>query len=159
MWFKDERDHSHIHYADSPDLNRWTVAGTAVSDRSSEAPKVFRWKGHYWLIVDAWHGLGVYRSDDETHWERQPANVLEAPGTIATDRTMGHHCDVVVHGGRAYIFYFTHQGGADRVAEVKNSAERTVIQVGELEERGGWLEVDRDKAVKVELGKGAGQDK
>lgn len=155
MWYKDEADHSHIHYADSKDLSDWTPAGVAVSDREGEAPKMFWWRGRYWLLTDTYtHGLGVYWSDDATTWTRQAANLLEEPGTRATDRSVGHHPDVVIgKDGRAYLFYFTHQSGKDLDAGLVNSARRTVMQVAELEEVGGVLGVSRDKVVRVGLGK------
>jgi hypothetical protein len=53
LWYKDEQDHSYIHYVNSPDLNQWTAGGVAINDRPSEGPIVFRWKGSIWMIVDA----------------------------------------------------------------------------------------------------------
>jgi hypothetical protein len=152
IWYKDERDHSHIHYADSKDLDHWTAKGAAITDRGSEGPKVFRWRGSYWMIVDAWKGLGVYHSADLEHWVAQPNNLLETLGTLATDRSQGHHCDVVVHNGRAFLFYFTHQRDADLDPALTNSARRTVVQVAELAESSGELTVDRDKPAYVDLG-------
>ena len=91
LWYKDENDHSYIHYATSPDLFHWKDGGVAISDRSSEGPVAFRWKGSYWLIVDAWAGLGVYRSDDGLKWTAQSQNLLADEGTLPTDRSKGHH--------------------------------------------------------------------
>jgi hypothetical protein len=153
LWYKDERDHSHIHYADSKDLSGWTQKGVAVSDRSGEAPKVFRWRGSYWMITDVWKGLGVYKSDDLEHWTVQPNNLLQAPGTLPTDRSEGHHCDVIVHGYSAYIYYFTHQRDADTDPALAHSREHTVLQVTELHEKDGVLTTDRDSSVHVDLGR------
>jgi hypothetical protein len=152
IWYKDERDHSHIHYADSPDLKHWTAKGAAITDRSSEAPKVFRWHNSYWLIVDAWKGLGVYHSTDLEHWIAQSDNLLATPGTKPSDRSQGHHCDVVLHGGRAFLYYFTHQRDADLDPKLAHSAQRTVLQVAELQEKDGVLAVDRDQPAYVDLG-------
>jgi hypothetical protein len=151
LWYKDERDHSAIHYVDSKDLNQWTPGGVAVNDRGSEGPVVFRWKGAIWMIVDAWAGLGVYKSNDATHWVRQSDNILADPGKLPTDRSAGHHADVVVSNDHAYIFYFTHQGGPDEDPKLSNPTHRTVIQVAELEEVGGELRVDRDRPVHMNL--------
>jgi predicted GH43/DUF377 family glycosyl hydrolase len=153
LWYKDEADNSHIHYADSSDLANWTPAGVAVTDRSSEAPKVFWWRGRYWLLTDTYtHGLGVYSSTDATIWQRQQANLLEQPGTQPTDRTVGHHPDVVIaNDGRAYLFYFTHLGGPDRDPTLPHSAQRTVMQVTELHEDAGTLSADRDAPTLVYL--------
>jgi hypothetical protein len=151
MWYKDELDKSHIYYAESDDLTEWKPKGPAITDRESEGPKIFRWKNHYWMIVDAWKGLGVYRSDDLTHWTAQPDNILEAPGHITTDRSKGDHCDVVVSGDRAFIFYFTAQEGADLDKSLPYSARRTVLQVAELHESDGTITVDRDATAHVYL--------
>ena len=40
---------------------------------------------------------------------RQP-NILDQPGLRAGDGAIGRHADVLVQGGQAYIFYFTHPG-------------------------------------------------
>jgi hypothetical protein len=154
IWYKDERDHSHIHTADSRDLKHWTLKGTAISDRSGEGPKVFHWRDAYWMITDVWKGLGVYRSMDLVHWIPQADNILRTPGTLPTDRSEGHHCDVVLANGRAFIFYFTHQMGADLDPKLAHSHERTVLQVAELQDKDGVLMVDRDQPVAVDLGEG-----
>jgi len=154
IWYKDERDHSHIHTADSKDLKHWTLKGAAIADRSGEGPKVFAWHGTYWMITDVWKGLGVYRSTDLEHWTPQTENILRTPGTVATDRGEGHHCDVVIANGHAFIFYFTHQGGADNDVRLPHSPERTVLQVAELQEKDGVLMVARDTPALVDLGEG-----
>jgi hypothetical protein len=155
LWYKDERDHSHIHFAESRDLDSWEPVGTAIGDRSSEGPKVFRWHDRYWLIVDIWKGLAVYSSDEGLKWSAQGDRLLDTPGHIPTDRSIGHHCDVVVNGDRAFIFYFTHQEGADEVASLPHSAQRTVIQVAELAFHDGKLSADRDAPTHVLLSKPA----
>jgi hypothetical protein len=152
MWYKDERDHSHIHFADSPDLKAWTLVGVSIADRSSEAPKVFFWHEQYWLIVDAWKGLGVYHSTDAEHWVRQADNILESPGHTATDRSIGHHEDVVLHNGHAYIYYFTHQDGIDLDPNLPQSSQRTFLQAAELQFADGKLSVNRDAPAHIDLG-------
>ncbi len=151
MWYNNERDKKSIYYADSPDLYRWTERGKALGERG-EGPKVFRWQGRYWMIIDIWRGLAVYSSDDAAKWTRQPAQLLEAPGRGADDGVKGGHADVVVTGGRAFLFYFTHPGrrGED---EKKEGFEqrRSSIQVVELELRGGQLVCDRDQPTRVLL--------
>ena len=151
IWYKDELDESHIHYAESSDLVDWKPMGPAITDRPSEGPKVFRWKNRYWMIVDAWKGLGVYRSDDLTHWTAQPDNILQQPGTIPTDRNVGDHCDVVVSGDRAFIYYFTAQSGPDFDKSLPFSDRRTVLQVAELHESDGVITVDRNATTHVYL--------
>ncbi len=153
LWYKDERVHSHIHVAESPDLEHWEPKGAAITDRNSEGPKVFSWHGQYWMIVDMWKGLAVYHSTDGVRWEAQKERLLDAPGNTPTDRTFGHHCDVVVRGGRAFLFYFTHQEGPDEVNTLPHSAQRTVLQAAELGFAEGRLTVDRDSPLHLELGK------
>jgi sucrose-6-phosphate hydrolase SacC (GH32 family) len=152
LWYKDERDRSYIHYVNSPDLNRWTAGGVAISDRPSEGPIVFRWKGSIWMIVDAWAGLGVYRSSDALHWTAQKENLLAEPGLLPTDRDEGHHADVQISNNRAFLFYFVHQGGQDQVPEIPDSARRSVLQVVELTEQNGELNADRNRPAFVSLG-------
>lgn len=149
MWYKDEVNHSHTYAADSDDLYHWTVRDPVITDCAHEGPNVFYWQQSYWLIVDFWHGLGVYRSDDAEHWERQ-ANILDVPGQRADDHAIGGHADIEVQGERAFIFYFTHpdwdrtrQYGVDEVQPY--AVRRTSVQVAELELRGGTLVCDRDK--------------
>lgn len=151
LWYKNERDGSHIYYADSPDLYQWTQRGVAIGDRAGEGPKVFRWKDRYWMITDVWRGLAVYSSDDAVKWTPQAEQLLASPGHTATDREKGQHCDVVVSGDRAFIFYFTHQGGADARPGDPNWQRHSVIQVGELQCSDGTLTCDRDQPTRVRL--------
>ena len=155
IWYKDERDHGLIHYADSPDLYKWTPVGEAINDRPSEGPIVFRWKNEIWLIVDAWDGLGVYRSTDALHWVRQKENLLAGAGRFPTDRSEGHHGDVVVSGGRAFLFYFVQLKGEDMKPGDPDSAHRSALQVVELDEQNGELRADRDKPTFVSLQPGS----
>ena len=105
MWYKDERKSRPLSYADSVDLKTWEPKGTAVSDFSGEGPKVFHWKGRYWLIADCWkNGMRVWSSDDCLNWKLQ------------TEPLIGSHGDVVVSGARAWWFYFTNHSGVRTTA-------------------------------------------
>jgi len=152
LWYNNERDKKSIYFAESRDLKNWTDKGKAVGDKPGEGPKVFRWQGKYWMIVDLWKGLGVYRSDDALNWTAQSDNLLENPGKGLDDEVQGQHCDVVVSGERAFLFYFTHPG---RRAENtnKNSTEqrRSSIQVVELKLKDGWLAAERDEPTYIKL--------
>ena len=151
LWYNNELDHKYTYYADSPDLQHWTDRGLALAQRG-EGPKVFRWRGAWWMIVDLWRGLGVYRSSDALHWTAQPSVLLDQPGRGLDDGVMGGHADVVVDGERAYIFYFTHPGrrGAD-AAKDGPAQRRSVIQVAELLETDGTISVERDQPVRIHL--------
>ena len=152
MWYNNEPDHKAIYRADSPDLETWTDKGKVIGDKAGEGPKVVRWRGRYWMVVDQWEGLGVYRSDDAEKWERQPRNILAQPGQGPDDQVKGGHPDFVVSGDRAWIFYFMHPGR--RGAEAgKDTTEqrRSSIQVVEVELRDGWLVCDRDRPTHIRL--------
>ncbi len=154
LWYNNERDRKSIYYADSPDLMRWEDRGkvTGVGDRPGEGPKVFRWKGQYWMVVDIWKGLGVCRSDDAFAWTAQPGNLLETPGKGADDEVKGGHADVLVSGERAFLFYFTHPGrrGPDANKDTYEQ-RRSSIQVVELGYQYGWLTCDRDQPTHILL--------
>jgi hypothetical protein len=151
LWYKNERDHSHIYYADSPDLYHWTQGGVALANRGQEGPKVFWWKGQYWMITDMWRGLGVYSSRDAKTWTQQPEALLATPGMLPTDHALGHHADVVVSGDRAFLFYFTHQEGQDADPNNALSSRNSVIQVTELFVKDGLLTCDRNKPTRIRL--------
>ncbi len=53
LWFKDERKGSRLFAADSRDLVHWKRQNAPVVDMAAEGPKVFRFKGKYWMIADA----------------------------------------------------------------------------------------------------------
>jgi beta-xylosidase len=151
MWYKDERQPKSLSYADSPDLYQWQTRGNAISDRNGEGPKVFHWKGHYWMVPDLWQGLGVYRSDDCLNWTPQKNNLLSEGGQDPTDRGRGSHGDVVVSGDRAYLFYFTGLGREATEPNDPYARRRDAIQVVELEYKDGQLTCDRNKPTYIQL--------
>lgn len=156
MWYNNERDRKSIYYADSPDLFAWTDKGkcTGVGERPGEGPFVFAWRGRYWMLVDLWKGLGVYRSDDLATWTAQVDNLLGLPGQGVDDGVNGGHPGVVVSGDRAFLFYFTHPGRNGTISpDDKDNLElrRSSIQVVELRERDGVLSCDRDAPTRIQL--------
>jgi sucrose-6-phosphate hydrolase SacC (GH32 family) len=158
MWYNNERDRKSIYYADSPDLYTWRDRGKAVGERG-EGPKVFRWKGRNWMVIDAWRGLAVYSSDDLLKWTRQSKYILEAPGTGADDGVIGQHPDVLVSGERAFLFYFTHPGRrGPRAQEDGYEQRRSSIQVVELEYRDGEITCDRDRPTRISLRQPGGKE-
>ncbi len=152
MWYNNEKDRKSIYYADSPDLYVWEDKGKAVGDRAGEGPTVFDWKGHRWMIVDNWQGLGVYRLQEDGSWLRQSQNLLQTPGRGNEDGVIGQHPDVIVSDERAYLFYFTHPGRTGENAR-RDAYEqrRSSIQVVEMDYRDGWLTCDRDKPTCIML--------
>ncbi|HYO21011.1 MAG TPA: glycosyl hydrolase [Flavisolibacter sp.] len=151
MWYNNEMDGKSIWYADSKDLYNWTDKGKAIAARG-EGPKVFRWQNSYWMIVDVWKGMEIYNSTDLLKWEKQATRILEQPGTGKDDGAIGGHCDVVVSGNRAYVFYFTHPGRTPVNPAPASSvaARRSVIQVAELEYRNNEIVCDRNKATVIQ---------
>jgi hypothetical protein len=151
LWYKNEADGSKVYFSDSPDLVHWTHKGIATTNHG-EGPVVFQWHGAYWLINDPHTGLAVFRSDDLTAWKQQPDNLLRTPGTQPTDRAIGNHADVVVDGsGRAWLFYFTHQGGPDAEGHDPGWARRSFLHVTELHENDGVLTVDRNAPATIHM--------
>ena len=108
MWYEDDRASNTVRYADSPDLFKWEVKGSAETDFKGEAPKVFHWKDRYWLIVDCLRaGTRVWSSDDCTNWKLQESGLI------------GKHGNIVVSGDRAWWFYLGGPwGGTGRVSAV-----------------------------------------
>lgn len=152
LWYNNEKDKKTIYYADSKDLYHWEDKGQALAQRG-EGPKVFRWKEKYWMIVDVWKGMEVFRSDDLLHWTKQPNRILEEPGTGKDDGAIGGHCDVVVNGDKAYVYYFTHPGRTKVNPAPPSSfaAKRSVIQVAELKYANGEITCNRDEPAFVQL--------
>ena len=151
LWYKNEADSSKVYFSDSSDLVHWTAKGIATTNHG-EGPVVFQWRGSYWLINDPHAGLAVFRSSDLTTWHQQPRNLLREPGTQPTDRAMGNHADVVVDGsGRAWLFYFTQQGGDDAKGHDFGWARRSVLHVTELHEANGILTVDRNAPATIHM--------
>jgi beta-xylosidase len=148
LWYKDERQGSRIFAVESLDLVHWRpVSDKPVVDMAAEGPKVFRWKGAWWMIADAWKGLVVLRSDDAVTWTPQEARLLEQPGRQPTDTAKGQHPDVVVSGGRAFLYYFVHQTNEPQAATDPYYWRRTAVQVAELKEEEGVILVDREAPV------------
>lgn len=149
MWYKDEAHHSHSYAAISEDLYNWQVLGPEISDCAHEGPNVFELAGKKWMITDCWKGMAVYHTEDFSHWQRQPGNLLQQPGKRPMDGTIGNHADVLIKDGRAFIVYFTHP---DFPAELRGkpgyqlsyAEARTAIQMAELVVKDGLLSCDRD---------------
>ena len=152
LWYKDEEHGSHTYAADSTDLAHWTVAGPVITDCAHEGPNVFRWREAYWMVIDTWHGLNVYRSEEGEVWVPR-GTILDTRSDRIDDGPRGHHADVLVQGERAWIFYFTHP---ERDAHFKEAAatevlpyryRRSSLQVAGLEIEGYELVCHREGLV------------
>jgi hypothetical protein len=154
LWYNNEEDAKTIYYADSKDLENWNLKGKVNEDRG-EGPKVFRWKGKYWMLVDHWKGMSFYYSDDATNWTKQTERILELPGKGKDDQSIGGHADVVVSGNRAFVYYFTHPGRITKQYADNLETRRSVIQVAELQYKNGIISANRDKPVYIQLDKQA----
>ena len=86
LWFKDEADDSITWVAASDDLS--VVAGGGTRDRRAahEGPNVFELGGSWWMIVDEWRGMGVYRSVDAVTWVRQGGPMPSSSASPAAGR-------------------------------------------------------------------------
>jgi beta-xylosidase len=153
LWYNNEPDKKSIYYADSKDLYHWEDQGKASMQglQSGEGPQVFLWDKWYWMVVDVWDGLAVYRSDDALHWTRQQDNILQLAGQGADDGVKGQHPYVVVMGEKAYIFYFTHPGRLPGNENGGYQQRRSSIQVAELELKDGVITCDRDRSVVMNM--------
>lgn len=146
LWFKDEAADSTTGVAGSDDYEHWDVEGTAVGGDPHEGPNVFELGGWFWMIVDAWRGQRVLRSDDGLTWVEHPT-ILNVPGVHPDDRQVGRHADVVVTGAdTAVVFYFTHPGwdGTDLAAAEGVDARVTAIHRAALTVVDGRLQCDRN---------------
>lgn len=153
MWYKDECADSRIFAAVSEDLYHWTPVGMEVSDCAQEGPNVFELGGKIWMVSDYWKGLAIYRSEDFKNWIRCE-DILKEPGNRPMDRGLGHHADVLVKDGRAFLFYFCIPG----VHELADGPEvwdklpvwernMAVVQAAELLAEGDRIVCNRDAEV------------
>lgn len=152
IWYKDETRGSITMTGESSNLRDWKLADTpAIGGKPHEGPKIFRFSNAYWMITDEWAGQRVYRSADAVRWERQ-GMILDSNGTRLDDSPTGAHADVVVAGGKAYIFYFTHPGRKTHFAATMDkdgtypySEKRSSVQVAELVYKDGTLTTRRNE--------------
>lgn len=149
LWYKDERGGSSTWSVTSTNLYDWTLEGLVLPGRPEanphEGPNVFELGGKIWLVVDEWHGMGVYHSQDARNWTRQGV-ILDAAGSDPEDRCYARHGDVVVQDGWAEMFYFTHPSWDEHAKPVPQTAgeRRTVLHVAELTVVDGALRANRD---------------
>lgn len=153
IWYKDQMKGSVTMTGASTDLKQWTIEKEpAIGGNPHEGPKVFFFKGNYWMITDEWAGQRLYKSADAKNWEKQ-GRLLDGVGKRNDDTPQGAHADVVVTGDKAYIFYFTHPGRKkhtdagelDGNGNYPYAMRRSSIQVAELVLRNGTLTALRDE--------------
>ncbi|MCT9002420.1 glycoside hydrolase family protein [Microbacterium memoriense] len=113
FWAKDEAADSVTTVAVSEDLETWRGDGIAIGGRAHEGPDVFELSGFWWMIVDEWRGMAVYRSPDAVSWERQggPDEVILGLGAVAGPG-FGHHGAAVRDGETVWFYYFGHPARA-----------------------------------------------
>jgi hypothetical protein len=149
LWFKNEADEASTWACDSDDLFRWGPPRHVLStDGGHEGPNVFRFRGHYWMVIDSWDGQLAFRSDDLDNWT--PAGRILAASTArpgTDDEGPGYHADVVTDEDRAYILYFTHPPGDRDVFERR----RSTIHVATLDAADGELICRRDAETRLRL--------
>jgi sucrose-6-phosphate hydrolase SacC (GH32 family) len=147
MWYKNEADDNSTWQSDSDDLVSWSDHQLVLrTPGGHEGPNVFALDGSFWMVVDSWEGQLAYRSDDLVHWAAAGVVLDTASGTPtvgAEDHGPGLHADVVVTGGKATIFYFTHPDRADPRQEAVGDRRSTILAC-DLVVRGDQLWADRD---------------
>ncbi|HKG07400.1 MAG TPA: hypothetical protein VKB19_13110 [Pedobacter sp.] len=137
---------------ESTDLYNWKFEDKpAIGKPEHEGPKAFRFAGSYWMLTDEWKGMRVHRSDDAIKWQRQ-GMILDRASKRNEDGPTGAHGDVVVAGGKAYVFYFTHpererheKADADQHGIIPFALRRSSIQGAELVYKDGTLTCNRDE--------------
>lgn len=143
-----------IQWAVSQDLKTWDKRGKCPGDINAkdrgfgyqEAPYIFKFGDAYWMLTDPHDGLAVFRSDDAVTWTQKP-RILKEPGTGPQDGTRARHPSVIVHDGRAFIFYHTEP---NRPYPTPPAEKRTIhqkksfLQIAELKIEGDRLVCDRD---------------
>jgi len=139
LWYKDEAADSVTKVAVSDDLVSWCDEGVAIGGRPHEGPTVFELGGWWWMIVDEWRGMGVYRSSDAVTWTRQggeDAVILDA----APAGGLGSHGAQVRHGDDLWFHYFARPevGEPHAAGEMRRSA----VYRGRLVVREDALKID-----------------
>ncbi|QKJ21284.1 hypothetical protein HQM25_15280 [Microbacterium hominis] len=148
LWYKDEAADSVTKVAVSPDLSSWRADGTAIGGRPHEGPTAFPLDGSWFLIVDEWRGMAVYRSDDAISWERQggaDAVVLGESGPPARGIQIGRHGAVTLVGDEALLYYFTHPwwDGSELEDAADLAHRRSAVHVARLRVEDGELVAER----------------
>lgn len=148
LWYKDEAADSTTAVAVSDDLSHWHPEGTAVGGRPHEGPFAFELGGWWWLIVDEWRGMAVYRSEDALAWTRQggaDAVILGESGPPADGVQIGRHGSVVITGDDARLYFFTHPwwDGRELIDADERSHRRSAIHVARLRVAGDALIAER----------------
>ena len=159
MWYKDDARNAAIMLAESKDLYKWTFNSKPVLGKSvQEGPKIFKYRGWYWMLTDEWQGMRVYRSKDADSWEKQGL-ILDSASDRPDDTPSGAHGDVIVVNDKAYVFYFTHPGRKTHFDAHMNkdgiypfNERRSSIEVGPLEIENGTLVSNRNKPFDFWLG-------
>lgn len=133
LWYKDEAADSVTKVAVSDDLDVWRSEGTAIGGRPHEGPTVFELGGFWWMVVDEWRGMGVYRSTDAISWQRQGGAdaVILGAGQVPGPG-FGHHGAPVREGDRVWFYFFTHPGVPDDRRSAVHRAE-FVVRDGALD--------------------------
>lgn len=144
IWYKDEAADSVTMVASSRDLETWRLDGVAIGGRPHEGPTVFDLGGFWWMIVDEWRGMGVYRSDDGIGWARQG----DADAVILAHLSTGGHGNHGAHvhvGDDLWFYFFGIAEGAPLHAATGEQRRAAVYRVG-LDVEAGSLIVRGSKA-------------
>ncbi|MGJ0390947.1 family 43 glycosylhydrolase [Microbacterium sp. CGR1] len=143
IWYKDEAADSVTMVASSPDLGEWRLDGVAIGGRPHEGPTVFDLGGFWWMIVDEWRGMGVYRSDDGIRWTRQGGEdaviLADAPGG-----GHGNHGAHVRHGDELWFYFFASAESGPAHTATGEQRRAAVYRLGLEVEAGNLVVKDWD---------------
>lgn len=143
LWYKDEKAGSCTWRAESRDLYHWENPKPVITGFPHEGPNVFYWKNRYFMIVDTWHGQGVFSSEDCENWVRRK-DILTESGKEKDDFGCGLHADVMVQGEEAWILYFTHPGRREGETD-QYQLRRSAVQMRKLDFDGENIICDRNR--------------
>lgn len=128
LWYKDEVADSVTMTASSTDLAEWVLEGVAIGGRPHEGPSVFELDGWWWMVVDEWRGMGVYRSVAGVGWHRQGGAdaVILGPGDLPGG-DIGNHGAAVRDGDDVWFYFFARPAGVAGGSGVAEDERRSAV--------------------------------
>lgn len=140
---QDTKGRKTIRYAESSNLNDWTVKGDVkgeVNDKKvhgigyQEGVYVFLWKGRFYMLTDPHKGLATYSSDDGITWKYHGQIMETGTSSRTLDWSQARHPSVLVQDDRTYIFYHVEPFRPEKVkgSELEKHQRYAFIQMAEL---------------------------
>ena len=121
---------------------------TSIGDKAGEGPKVVRWRGKYWMVVDQWEELYTHAKADRA----KPTGAAVTDAKVGGDKAMeigARFIDEVLKSGRV-------SRGQTRIALVANRVRPYYIYQCDLVAGAGHFRTPVSKGLEIiEAGKGA----